>query len=50
LEKLVADSEYRMPGVDYQLLRRRLRSEQLTVQEFNWAKDLVSVHAFVSMW
>ena len=50
LRKLVANSDYRMPGVDYELLRTRLKSERLTVQEFNWVKDLASIHAFVSMW
>jgi len=37
-------------GVRYDLLRRRLEGETMTLHEYMWAKDLASVHAFLSLW
>lgn len=39
-----------MPGVRYDLLADRLKREAITLREFMWAKDLASVHAFLSLW
>jgi asparagine synthetase B (glutamine-hydrolysing) len=39
---------YRVPGVDYDRLRKSLEKEELDLRGFMWAKDLACVHAFVS--
>jgi hypothetical protein len=44
------DPGYRMPGVRYDLLRDRLESEQLDIEDIMWAKDLASIHAFLALW
>jgi asparagine synthase (glutamine-hydrolysing) len=41
---------FRMPGVDYDLLERRLETGDMGVFEYLWAKDLASAHAFVGLW
>jgi hypothetical protein len=41
---------YRLAGVDYSRLEERLEREELDLSEFMWAKDLASVHAFLSEW
>ncbi|MGH8911045.1 MAG: asparagine synthase-related protein [Acidimicrobiia bacterium] len=40
---------FRMPGVDYTELLRRLDSRSLTMWELSMARTLVSIHAFVSV-
>lgn len=50
LKSLLADVDYRMPGVDYGLLLERLDSGDLDLREGMWAKDLAVVHAFMKAW
>ncbi len=48
LADLIDDSEYRMRGVDYDLLKRRIAERSLSVGELLWADDLAKVHAFMA--
>jgi len=48
LTRWLASPSWRVPGVDYTLLRDRLERRDLGVFEYIWAKDLASAHAFVS--
>jgi hypothetical protein len=50
LRRWVSDPPHRLEGVRYDLLRDRLDGENLDLSEFRWAKDLASVHAFLSRW
>jgi hypothetical protein len=50
LRRWLTDPRHRLKGVRYDLLRERLDSETLELSEFGWAKDLASVHAFLSRW
>jgi asparagine synthase (glutamine-hydrolysing) len=50
LRRWLTDPPHRLKGVRYDLLRERLDSETLELSEFRWAKDLASVHAFLSRW
>lgn len=50
LRRWLSDPPHRLKGVRYDLLRERLDSENLELSEFGWAKDLASVHAFLSRW
>jgi hypothetical protein len=50
LRRWLLEPKERIPGVRYDLLRDRLESETLTLLDFMWAKDLASVHAFLSLW
>jgi asparagine synthase (glutamine-hydrolysing) len=43
-------SEYRMPGVDYETLEQRIERDDLGTLEFLWARDLACIHAFMSAW
>ena len=42
--------EYRVDGIDYDKLGELLQSEDMTLLDFMWAKDLAGVHAFLSLW
>jgi hypothetical protein len=50
LRRWLTDPPDRLNGVRYDLLRERLDGETLELSEFRWAKDLASVHAFLSRW
>jgi asparagine synthase (glutamine-hydrolysing) len=50
LRRWLTDPPHRLKGVRYDLLRERLDRESLELSEFLWAKDLASVHAFLSRW
>jgi asparagine synthetase B (glutamine-hydrolysing) len=50
LRRWLMKTPWRVPGVDYGLLRRRLEGEDLSLYEFIWAKDLAATHAFLSLW
>jgi asparagine synthase (glutamine-hydrolysing) len=50
LRRWLVRPQYRLAGVDYALLEERLEREELELSEFMWAKDLASVHAFLSQW
>jgi asparagine synthase (glutamine-hydrolysing) len=50
LRRWLLDPPDRIPGVDYRELKARLENESLEITDFMWAKDLASVHAFLSQW
>ncbi len=50
LERWIDPSVYRMPGVNYDLLRLRVAQRALGVTDLLWAYDLARVYAFVSLW
>jgi Asparagine synthase len=50
LRRWLVQPEYRLTGVRYDLLEERLDRQSLDLSEFMWAKDLASVHAFLSLW
>jgi hypothetical protein len=50
LRRWLIDPKDRLNGVRYDVLRRRLEQEDLSVGEFVRAKDLAGVHAFLSQW
>jgi len=50
LRRWLSDPPHRLDGVRYDLLRDRLDAENLDLSEFGRAKDLASIHAFLSRW
>jgi asparagine synthase (glutamine-hydrolysing) len=50
LRRWLVQPKYRLTGVRYDLLEERLDRQSLDLSEFMWAKDLASVHAFLSLW
>jgi asparagine synthase (glutamine-hydrolysing) len=50
LRRWLVRPAYRLAGVDYALLEERLERQELELSEFMWAKDLASIHAFLSQW
>jgi asparagine synthase (glutamine-hydrolysing) len=49
LERWLIGSEVALTGVDYDLLRQRLKDRQLTLPEYRWARDLAAAHAFLEI-
>ena len=47
LQRWLAEPSFMMPGVNYDLLRKRLIDRDLDVDDFMWAKDLAAISAFV---
>ena len=47
LERWLRAPQWRMPGVDYAQLGRRLDAQDLTLHDYIFAKDLATAHAFV---
>jgi len=50
LRRWLENPPYRLPGVNYDRLWDRLEHETLELSDFMRAKDLASVHAFLSLW
>lgn len=50
LRKLLDEPLHRVRGVDYDLLRQRLESEDMGTGELNWTRDLARIHAFLQQW
>jgi hypothetical protein len=50
LRRWLSDPPHRLRGIRYDLLWERLDTGTLELSEFLWAKDLASVHAFLSRW
>jgi asparagine synthase (glutamine-hydrolysing) len=50
LRAFLTEPAHRIEGVDYALLARRLAREELTPVEYQWARNLAGVHAFLSQW
>lgn len=50
LRRYLAAPEHRVTGIDYQALGELLAAERLTRIDYEWAKGLANVHAFLSQW
>jgi asparagine synthase (glutamine-hydrolysing) len=50
LDRWLIDPPTRLPNVRYDLLADRLRSQDLSLLEYQWAKDLAAVQAFLALW
>lgn len=50
LRRWLVDPPVRVGGVRYDLLADRLRQEDLSLIEYQWAKDLACVQAFLALW
>src|SRR5262249_40281966 len=46
--RYVIDPPHRFDGVDYARLAERIEQRDFTLWEFCWARDLTSVHAFLT--
>jgi hypothetical protein len=50
LRRWLLDPPIRVLGIRYDVLADRLRAEDMSLMEYQWAKDLACVHAFLSLW
>jgi hypothetical protein len=50
LEDLLVRSEPVIRGVDYVELRRRIVDRRLTMLDYQWARNLANIHAFMAQW
>jgi hypothetical protein len=50
LRRWLSNPDYRVPGVDYRMLGERLEREDLELMEYDWAKNLAGIQAFLSLW
>jgi asparagine synthetase B (glutamine-hydrolysing) len=50
LRELLIDPPHRLRGIDYELLRQRLEAGDLEIGEYERAKNLAAVHAYLARW
>lgn len=50
LRRFLVDPEHRLAGVDYERLRERLERRDLEALDYRWARNLATMHAFLSQW
>jgi asparagine synthase (glutamine-hydrolysing) len=50
LGQLLMEPPYHMPGVDYRLLGHLITERRLGLVDYEWARDLANVHAFLDQW
>lgn len=50
LTRFLVRPDHRVAGVDYERLAERLRRKDLTAVDYMWARNLATVHAFLSQW
>jgi len=50
LRRWLLDPPVHVRGVRYDLLADRLQAEDMSLMEYQWAKDLACVHAFLALW
>jgi|tagenome__1003787_1003787.scaffolds.fasta_scaffold20954337_3 asparagine synthase (glutamine-hydrolysing) len=48
MRRYLLDPPYRIPGVDYDLLEKRLEQGGFTLFDYTWTRDLTSAHAFLA--
>jgi asparagine synthetase B (glutamine-hydrolysing) len=48
LRRLLVNPEYRIDGVDYEVLGEHLRREEIGIVDYIWVMRLAAVHAFLS--
>ncbi len=47
-ERYLVDPPHRFAGVDYAMVRERLRRRSLTLVDYNWMRQLANAHAFLA--
>jgi asparagine synthetase B (glutamine-hydrolysing) len=50
LRRLLIDPPHRLRGIDYDILRTRLEAGDLEIGEYERAKNLAAVHAYLQRW
>ena len=50
LRRWILETDVRLAGVDYALLRERIEAHDMPVVELLWAYDLARAHAFLDLW
>jgi asparagine synthetase B (glutamine-hydrolysing) len=50
LRRWLIDPPVRVRSIDYETLKDRLEHEGMDLIEYQWAKDLACVHAFLALW
>jgi asparagine synthetase B (glutamine-hydrolysing) len=50
LRKLLVDPPHRLRGIDYDVLRERLEAGGLEIGEYERAKNLAAIHAYLARW
>ena len=50
LEQFLLRPDYHVVGVDYGILRRLITEKSLSLLDYQWARDLANIHAFLSQW
>ena len=50
LRELLVDPPHRLRGIDYEILRTRLEAGDLEIGEYERAKNLAAVHAYLARW
>jgi asparagine synthase (glutamine-hydrolysing) len=50
LRRWLLDPPVHVRGIRYDVLADRLRAEDMSLMEYQWAKDLACVHAFLALW
>lgn len=50
LGRLLLAPAYRMRGIDYRALADLIEQRKLTMLDYQWARDLANVHAFLAQW
>jgi asparagine synthase (glutamine-hydrolysing) len=50
LRRWLLDPPVRVRGIDYAMLADRLEHGDMDLVEYQWAKDLACVHAFLALW
>jgi len=50
LRKWILDTDFRMKGINYDLVTQRLENENLALKELDTLNHLASVHAFLDLW
>lgn len=50
LREFLIDPPHRLGGIDYELLRERLEAGALEIGEYERAKNLAAVHAYLARW
>jgi asparagine synthase (glutamine-hydrolysing) len=50
LESLLTAPDHRIRGVDYGALAQLIRDRALTMLDYQWARDLANIHAFLLQW
>jgi asparagine synthetase B (glutamine-hydrolysing) len=50
LESLLTNVTYRLRGIDYDALSQLIRERSLSMLDYQWARDLANIHAFLLQW